>query len=271
VARSIGEGLNARFTSGDPFPHLVIDSFLPPGLIDQVLQNFPEQRRPGESLFELGHVGHHKRQIPPQSCNGFTRDLFAFFNSAPVLQYLETLSGIKGLLPDPYFMGGGFHEIARGGFLGIHADFRLHKQLRLHRRLNMLIYLNPVWHDDWGGKLELWARDKSRCVASVSPVLNRCVIFSTDADSYHGHPHQLACPPSVTRRSIALYYYTASESVFTEVPNDPTIYAEVARDGDAISHSSWSLRADRLMGEWAPPVVQRAVFRVKARLRARRR
>jgi hypothetical protein len=28
-------------------------------------------------------------------------------------------------------------------------------------------------------------------------------------NSFHGHPKPLATPPSITRKSIALYYYTA--------------------------------------------------------------
>jgi hypothetical protein len=46
-----------------------------------------------------------------------------------------------------------------------------------------------------------------RCEARVSPVFNRCVVFATDRTSYHGHPHPLATPAGVTRKSLALYYY----------------------------------------------------------------
>jgi hypothetical protein len=43
----------------------------------------------------------------------------------------------------------------------------------------------------------------------VLPIANRCVIFGTTANSYHGHPHPLTCPEGMLRTSIALYYYTA--------------------------------------------------------------
>ena len=45
------------------------------------------------------------------------------FNSAPFLRFLERLTGIDQLIPDPYFIGGGLHQIVPGGKLGIHADF----------------------------------------------------------------------------------------------------------------------------------------------------
>ena len=62
------------------------------------------------------------------------------------------------------------------------------------------------------------------------PVFNRCVVFNTDADSFHGHPDPLSTPEGVLRRSIALYYYTASKEIYNEVPSTSTMYH--ARPGD---------------------------------------
>jgi len=39
-------------------------------------------------------------------------------------------------------------------------------------------------------------------------VFNRTVVFSTTDDSFHGHPHPLACPDCRTRKSVSLYYYS---------------------------------------------------------------
>jgi len=50
-----------------------------------------------------------------------------------------------------------------------------------------------------------------RCVERVAPLGNRAVIFNTDADSFHGHPEPLRCPPGVARQSMALYYFTAED------------------------------------------------------------
>ena len=49
----------------------------------------------------------------------------------------------------------------------------------------------------------------SECVHKVLPVFNRCVVFTTSDDSWHGHPDPLACPQGMTRKSIATYYYTS--------------------------------------------------------------
>lgn len=269
VARAAGQSLQDAYLSAQPFPHTVLDRFLPDELAEKVWRNFPLQPVRGDQHFEFGFVGHHKRQVQPAECSGFNRELFNFFNSAPVLKFLEGVSGIKGLLPDPYFMGGGFHEIAKGGMLGIHADFRLNKPLNLARRLNMLIYLNKDWNEEWGGQLELWDRQKTGKVVEVFPHHNRCVIFNTDADTFHGHPDPLNCPSSVTRRSIALYYYTASPAVLTEVPDDPTVYVQRPNAVEAAAATrSISLMVDKAMGQLMPPILMNRIYKSRARRRA---
>jgi len=132
-----------------------------------------------------------------------------YLNSQPFLEFLQELSGIEEvLMPDPYFEGGGYHEIKPGGFLKLHVDFHMHKRLGLSRRLNLLIYLNEDWEEHFGGHFELWEKDMSKSVVKILPIFNRIAIFSTTGDSWHGHPDKLTCPEDRSRKSIALYYYT---------------------------------------------------------------
>ena len=42
-------------------------------------------------------------------------------------------------------------------------------------------------------------------------VANRAVVFTTGADTWHGHPEPLRCPPDRARRSLAIYYYTVED------------------------------------------------------------
>jgi len=129
-------------------------------------------------------------------------------SSPPVLQFLEALTGIGGLIPDPYFGGAGPHQILPGGFLKVHADFNWHPLLKLDRRLNLLVYLNKDWREEYGGHLELWDREMKACERRILPVFNRTVVFSTTDFSYHGHPRPLSCPEGMTRKSVSFYYYT---------------------------------------------------------------
>jgi 2OG-Fe(II) oxygenase superfamily len=265
-ARRIGESLADSYCFADPFPHIVLDNFFPADVVQMALDNFPAQALQSDRVFEMGYAGLHKRQVLPAECNESARALFHFFNSQPMLQFLEGLSAIPGLLPDPYFVGGGFHETTRGGKLGVHADFRVNEQLSLQRRMNVIVYLNPEWDDAYGGHLELWDRQMTKRAKSVAPVLNRCVIFNTDADSFHGHPDPLTTPEGVARRSMALYYYTASKSIINEIPTLDTIYHARPTDGDAIQREARALRKEQWMRQWIPPAMLRYVYAVRRRL-----
>ena len=74
------------------------------------------------------------------------------------------------MLPDDTFKGAGLHCIEQGGYLNVHVDFN--KQGDLNRRINSLLYLNEDWDDSYGGHLELWNKDLSECVKSISPDAN---------------------------------------------------------------------------------------------------
>lgn len=265
-ARSLGQLLSEDYQKASPFPHIVMDGFLPEAFIQSILDAFPAAPLQTDKVFDINYGGHHKRQVQPESCPPYLREVFHFFNSAPMLQFLEGLTGITGLIADPYFEGGGLHETSAGGKLGIHADFRINPKLHLQRRMNLLIYLNPEWDDSWAGQLELWDRKMTACQAKVSPIWNRCVVFNTDADSYHGHPDPLTTPEHVKRRSIALYYYTASESIYKEVPNRSTMYQARPGDSQDIHKEARAYRVEEYLRDWLPPVALRVLHGVRRRM-----
>ncbi len=267
IARSMGEALAGDFCFAEPYPHIVLDQFLPEHLIRRLQSHFPLQALPSDVNFEMGYAGHLKRQTLPEDCSAEAREAFWFFNSAPFLQFLEGLTAIEGLSPDPYFVGGGYHETRRGGKLGIHADFRINAQLHLQRRLNVIIYLNEDWQDDWKGQLEIWDRKASQCCKRIAPVFNRCVVFVTEDDTYHGHPDPLETPESVTRRSVALYYYTGSRAIYAEQADTGTLY--VARPGETGESRAQAitLRRDEWLRDVLPPAVWRGTMRLRGVLR----
>lgn len=229
-ASAFGQSLASSYTQATPFPHIVIDNFLPENLIDCIHANFPAEQTNAEMLYERGYKGQHKRQINPNQCSPQLKNIFAAFNSAAMLQFLEKLTGIDGLIPDPYFVGGGLHETKTGGFLGVHADFRINKKLHVERRINAIIYLNKDWQEEYGGNLELWDTQMKACVKKVLPVYNRCVIFNTDKDSNHGHPEPLTSPEHISRKSIALYYYTSSNAIYADNQRNKTHYKPRPKD-----------------------------------------
>lgn len=204
---SLADQLASKYSSAEPFPHVVIDGLLPGDVLKRVADEFPKA---GEIAWQRSANPRQQKLAAEDETQlaDSSRWLLSQLNSATFMRFLEALTGIGGLIPDPYFAGGGLHQIEQGGFLKIHADFNRHPKFMLERRLNLLLYLNDDWQDDYGGHLELWNKEMTHCVQRILPSFNRCVIFNTTDFSYHGHPEPLTCPPDRTRKSLALYYYS---------------------------------------------------------------
>lgn len=195
-----------------PFPHVVVDNFL--NYVDahelryctakSVLSSFPD---PSEHWYKYDNCFETKFATDKfELMNPDQRYVLNYLNSPTMLRWLESYFEIDGLIPDPYYRGGGLHYIKQGGKLDVHADFNLHPKLKLERRLNVLIYLNEDYKSEYGGQLELWDQTMERCEVSIDPIFNRLVAFETNSNSFHGHPSAWMGP--YPRRSIATYYYT---------------------------------------------------------------
>lgn len=196
-----------EYQSNKPFPHIYFDNFLPIEAATAALREFPEPKQLAWNEFKGPTEKKLAFDVVEKLPQG-PRDVLFFLNSRPMLQFLEVLTGIDAVIPDPYYVGGGLHQIKPGGHLEVHADFNRYEKFKLDRRINVLIYLNQDWKEEYGGHFELWNREMTKAEQKILPVFNRCAIFSTTSYSYHGHPTPLSCPPDRTRKSIATYYYT---------------------------------------------------------------
>lgn len=203
----LGSSKNKQYISNEPFPNIYFDDFFNGDFLDKVLDEFPDlESRNGKKYNDSNQVKFATKS--EYEMGSETRRIIHFLNSHIFLEFLSNLTGINDLIPDPYLSGGGCHEIKRGGFLKIHADFNKHPKNQLDRRINVLIYLNKNWDKTYGGDFELWNNDMTKSVKKIEPVFNRMAIFSTTSKSYHGHPDPLMCPDNRSRKSIALYFYT---------------------------------------------------------------
>ena len=220
--------LHDAFRSARPYPHVVIDDFLPSDLVDGLADEFSHI---GEDAWKHYHHYNERKlaitdpaRMPPR-----TRQVVETLQSQAAIDFFSKLSGIEDLISDPDLEGAGMHMVKRGGFLNVHTDFLAHtKRRNWSRQINLLVYLNQNWREHWNGNLELWDAEMSHCVQSVAPDFNRCVIFNTRPKSYHGHPRPLSCPPGQTRKSILLYYYQdegepreLSPTDYRPLPDDP--------------------------------------------------
>lgn len=228
----------ASYASGVPFPHLVLDNFFDPALLERILDEFP---KPGEIRWQrFDNEREIKLASAAEASFGPVTRLFLYhLNSITFLEFLSSVTGIANLIPDPCFDGGGLHQIVRGGKLGIHADFNRHPRYGLDRRLNMLVYLNRNWREEYGGHLELWDREMTACRTKILPLFNRIALFGTTDFTFHGHPDPLRCPEGMTRKSLALYYFSNG------------------RPAEEISGKHSTLFKERAPQEFTPTVGQR--------------
>lgn len=195
------------YKSGDPFPHIYVDNLFNDAELTEVLDEFPSFNdinwKRSNSDYEIKLASRSESQFGPK-----TKAFIRFLNSETFLKYIEELTGIENLIPDPYLNGGGLHQIRKGGYLKIHADFNKDSRTKLDRRLNLLVYMNKNWKEEYGGHFELWDKEMKEPKVRLLPIFNRMAIFSTTSYSYHGHPDPLTCPDDCSRKSIAVYYYT---------------------------------------------------------------
>jgi Rps23 Pro-64 3,4-dihydroxylase Tpa1-like proline 4-hydroxylase len=244
-----GAALADQYRTAQPYPHIVMDEFLPADFLRELLNEFPGDENQGESF---GRAQEHlKTQRSPHKLSG--RNMRTFLNelnSPAILKFLEAMTGIKHLMGDPFFMGGGLHETRAGGHLGVHADFNVHSRLNCERRLNLLIYLNDDWAPEYGGDLEIWDQKMQHRCHKIAPVMARAVVFNTALDSFHGQPDALTCPPDRSRRSIATYYYTAPEDGVGSLKKRTTVFRERAGTADKKDRR---VQVEHFLRDWSPP------------------
>jgi len=237
------DALGVRFREAAPYPHLVFEQLLVPQAAERLEAQFPVS-----ADNHWTHYRHYNNNtlgltdaaaFPP-----LVRQVVDELNSPRFAAVLSRITGFPRLLPDDMLEGGGLHMTEAGGFLNLHADFTNHHYHRnWQRRCNLILFLNSDWRDEWGGALELWERDLSACRVRVPVRNNTAVVFETGRDTFHGYPDRLTCPPGVSRKSLALYYYTEEPRVTAQ----STYYR--ARPGESTVRRAL-VAADRTLLQW---------------------
>jgi hypothetical protein len=201
--------LRRQYASARPFPFVKIENFLEPSFAATVAAAYPtfeDAQRQGttfKAVNELKKVQVTDSKLFPDSVARLNEALAA----PEFLSDLSYITGIPDLLADEELHGGGIHITGPGGRLDVHVDFNYLESRNLHRRINILLYLNPVWEEHWGGHIQLWDKDVKTCWHSLAPSFNRCVIFETSQISFHGVTPVTTASPH-PRISFAGYYYT---------------------------------------------------------------
>jgi hypothetical protein len=229
--------LARQYRQNHPCPHILLQDFLEPEIALEMTSQFPQATSDAWTQYKHANenkTGMAKREMFPPAIRAVTDEL----NSPKFVAWISELTGIPNLLADPMLEGGGLHQSGPGGYLNVHTDFSMHHfHTHWHRRVNLILYLNPEWHEEWGGALELWEQKMVRCGAKYPPLLNHALIFTTDERSLHGFPDPLTCPDGQARKSLALYYYTIEPN--KKVAVHSTDYFARPQDGWGKSAMIW--------------------------------
>lgn len=210
------QDLRDYWITSTPIPHVVIPKFLKqPESVEFPANDWEHWTPLGDSYQSNKFICSDMSLFPAA-----LRSIFCGLASPELLSFLETTSGIKGLIPDPYLTGGGLHLSTGGGVLAHHTDFHIYSRLGLYRRLNLLIYLNNAWDSSQGGQLEICDSNAKGKNIRIDPSMNNAVLFETNDRSVHGFATPVAA--GCVRRSLAVYYYTARDTL--QFSGDQTTY-----------------------------------------------
>jgi Rps23 Pro-64 3,4-dihydroxylase Tpa1-like proline 4-hydroxylase len=220
--------LKHSFDTALPYRHLVMDDFLEPEFAQALNEKFPS----------VEQLSIHWKGLNENKYEGSDYTKFAIefqqlrdrLMSPDFYSLLSDITGIKDVFITEDSLGSGIHQGENGSFLDIHIDFNIHTKLDVHRRINLLIYLEKDWKDEYGGHLELWNADMTKCEKKVLPKFNRCVIFETSEISYHGYG-KITVPPHVTRKSFFAYLYTVERE--NAAPYHDTVFRARPEEGTA--------------------------------------
>lgn len=210
--RALALAHREAYAAAKPFPHVVLDDFLPAEVAANLARVFPPPSHPGWKRRDYREQSARLGQLQRENFAGVDPSLrlrLHDFCGMAFLDFLETLTARRGLIADPHFRGAGLHCTLPGGHLAMHVDFNRDRTRNLSRYVTAILYLPRVWKSEWGGALELRREADERSTVAIDPLPNRLVVFAHGEHHVHGHPAPLACPEGAYRASIASYYYVA--------------------------------------------------------------
>ena len=203
-AEKIREWTNA-FNNARPFRFVVIDNAIDPLLAEKLAMEFPTIE---EMKVKYKGINESKSEHSDfENLHPSFQSLKQGFSNRTLIDTIEKISRIPVLETIHDRFGYGLHQGGRNSFLDIHVDYNLHPMEKKQRRLNLILFLNKNWQEDWGGALEFWNKDVSKCMQSIPPLFNRCVIFECNEISYHGYS-RINCPEAESRKSFYHYYFS---------------------------------------------------------------
>jgi Rps23 Pro-64 3,4-dihydroxylase Tpa1-like proline 4-hydroxylase len=252
--------IQRAWDAAQPFHYVVIDDFLAEEFAEEILASYPTPN--GGAWDDTPYIHQRKKLTLNKNFPEPIAEFFRMTESEEFRNLVSAICSVPDLIADPDLTGGGLHQIMNGGYLDVHVDYNFHPRTKMHRRLNLLLYLNKDWKSEYEGCLELWDMDAEKQIESIAPVFNRAVIFETNEVSYHGHPKKLNTPPDVTRKSLAVYYYTETRDEREVAQEHNTIFKQTS---GISGYAKTSLSALVTLSERASSAAKKDLFETLTR------
>ncbi len=264
------------FKKAEPYPHLIIDNFLPLEYALKIAREFPNENEINWVKHSSGANADSENikgiKLHCQDENEFPYEIkkcLQEFNSQGFLHFLRDLSGVEYIFGDPYYNGCGLHSTGKGGRLMIHADMNRYPFPSLAEQyLNCIYFVSEGWDNSWGGALELWDKKVKKCIKSINPTFNRLVIFRTDRQAFHGHPHELKCPDNRRRNTLATYFYIPM--INSQVMGNqfqPVLWRRTNKLDRKISKKYIKFVIYSFLTDFMPPVLFRKIIKLKNQIK----
>jgi Rps23 Pro-64 3,4-dihydroxylase Tpa1-like proline 4-hydroxylase len=206
-----------RYRCARPWPHLVVDDAVSGEVAAAVAAE--AARVPSEAM----HHQHSRRQqklssTSPDDLGPTTSAVLRELSGPVLIDFVEALTGLTGLVGDPQFCRAGLFVTPPGGWQRVHEDFRIHPVTRRWNRVIMLLYCSE-WSPRYGGELELWPQDMSEVGTRIAPRPGRLVVFETTRSHRHGIRAMAA--DATPRVALASRLYSAEPP--REAPSPPLL------------------------------------------------
>lgn len=269
----------SAYRGAAPYPHLVIDGFFR----EEPLRHITREVLGGQTNFTRVFTDAFQRNktistgdsVPP-----LISAIASKFAAPQMLRYLERVTGLRRLIPDPYYNTdyGYYHIVGAGGVLGSHVDHSRHSTLDVPHVLNLVVYLTEDWREQDGGALCLFDKSGKNVVKRVPCLFNRAVLFACTPAAYHGVD---PVSPDAGRRRHSLYFaYYSVDTPATGVQEQfPSIHRGGTNLDQDVSYGTYfvvpftqlfkrenwvhlRIRLVYLAHLVTPPVLMRAVKRI---------
>ena len=201
----------------EPFPHAIIDDFLPQENFLKVVAGLNEVKNFKDIKTHFSsYLEQNKKVYGDEDLNDILKlpinitggpDIKKIFKNFLNIDYLMSLADVPnygGYYP--------FHVMENKGFLGAHVDHGHNKDFSKLHVANSIYYVSKEWKESWGGETLFLNSSGTKIVKKISPLPNRLVIFIHSAKSFHA-VNTISCPESIQRMTYYMDYYPHDKNI----------------------------------------------------------